>query len=77
MWQDTRQRLRAYRAAIAALERGAIPTLLSSYGGLPQEIAAALAQELRMMSWSTAAKHEVAPRIARCEALDSQARGGA
>ena len=75
VWNDTRQRLRAYRAAMAALERGEIPALLASYGGLPQEIAAALASNLRMMSWSTGAKHEVAPLIARCEALASQMRG--
>lgn len=71
VWQDTRQRLRAYRTAIAALERGAIPALLATYGSLPQEVAAALAQDLRLMSWSTGAKHEVAPLIARCEALAS------
>jgi len=69
VWNDTRQRLRAYRAAIAALERGEILALLASYGGLPQEIAATLASDLRMMSWSTGAKHEVAPLIVRCEAL--------
>ena len=71
VWQDTRQRLRAYRAAITALERGAIPALLATYGSLPQEVAAALAQDLRLMSWSTGAKHEVAPLIARCETLAS------
>jgi len=57
------------------LERGAIPALLASYGGLPQEIAAALASDLRMMSWSTGAQREVAPLIARCEALASHMRG--
>ena len=73
MWQDTRQRLRAYRGAIAALERGEIPALLASYGSMPQEIAATLAQDLRLRFWSTGAKQEVAPLIARCEALASHA----
>jgi len=73
VWQDTRQRLRAYRAAIAALERGESPALQAAYGSLPQEVAAALAQDLRLMSWSTGAKHEVAPLLARCEALASHA----
>jgi hypothetical protein len=75
VWNDTRQCIRAYRAAIAALERGEIPALLSSYGGMPQEIAAELAHDLHMMSWSTGVKHEVRPLIARCQALANQVRG--
>ena len=77
VWNDTRQRLRASRAAIAALERGDIPALLLSYDGRPHEIAAALAQDLRLTSWSTGAKHEVAPLIARCETLASPAQDAA
>lgn len=77
VWQDTRQRLRAYRTAIAALERGEIPALLAGYDGMPQESAAELAQDLRLMSWSTGAKREVAPLIARCEALASPAQDAA
>lgn len=75
VWHDTRQRLRAYRAAIAALERGASPALLAAYDGRPEEVAAALAQDLRLMAWSTGAKQEVAPLLARCAALASKARG--
>ena len=74
VWNDTRQRLRAYRAAIAALERGEIPALLSSYGSMPQEIAAELAYDLDRMVWATGAKQEVGPLIARCETLARQAR---
>ena len=75
VWHATRQRLRAYRAALATLERGEIPALLASYGGLPQEIATALASDLRMTSWSTGAKREVPPLIAHCEALASRMQG--
>ena len=77
VWHDTRQRLRAYRTAIAALERGEIPALLSSYDGTPQEIAAELAHDLRLTVWSTGAKHEVGPLIKRGEALASTAQGNA
>jgi len=46
-----------------------LANLEQAYGGIPQEIAAELAHDLRLTSWSTGAKHEVAPLIARCEAL--------
>jgi len=59
------------------LERGDIPVLLSSYDGRPHEIAAALAQDLPLMTWSTGAKQEVAPLIARCEALARPAQDAA
>jgi hypothetical protein len=59
------------------LEWGEIPALLSSYDGTPQEIAAELAHDLRLMAWSTGAKHEVGPLIARCAVLASTAQGNA